>query len=201
MVKGNLILISNDIEHSMSRILPSDQQLLPVSFKRKLEYKGSFIEEWIDVEKVKSYFKWFKKHNPLYKDVELSEDLIKQFEDDSLAGAKEFENIATNLINSKEDDIVHPDMEEVDDELYCSDDEDIMKNPTRKAAEMDQTSMFCNKYETDTNLPTVANRMADMIIDYESSNNIDALIEDDFEQEYTDVEFDPDEITPKQKKF
>ena len=92
-------------------------------------------------------------------------------------------------------------MEEVDDELYCSDDEDIMKNPTRKAAEMDQTSMFCNKYETDTNLPTVANRMADMIIDYESSNNIDALIEDDFEQEYTDVEFEPDEITPEQKSF
>ena len=93
MVKGNLIMISNDIEHSISKILPTKQQLLPVSFKRKLEYKGSYLEEWIDVEKVKCYFNWFKRHNPLFKEVELSEELIHQFENDSLAQAKEFEDL------------------------------------------------------------------------------------------------------------
>ena len=94
MVKGNLILISNDIEHSISRILPPKQQLLPVSFKQKLEYQGSYLEEWIDVEKVKCYFQWFKMHNPLFKEVELSEELIQQFENDTLTGAKEFEDLA-----------------------------------------------------------------------------------------------------------
>ena len=41
MVKGNLILISSDLPHSLSKILPTDQQLLPVSLKRKLQYRDS----------------------------------------------------------------------------------------------------------------------------------------------------------------
>ena len=45
MVKGNLILISSDIPDSLSKILPTEQQLLPVSLKRKIEYRGSFMEE------------------------------------------------------------------------------------------------------------------------------------------------------------
>ena len=36
-VRGNLILISADISHTMSRILPQNQNVLPVCFKRKLE--------------------------------------------------------------------------------------------------------------------------------------------------------------------
>ena len=37
-LKGSLIMISADIPHSLSRILPQDQNILPVCFKRKLEY-------------------------------------------------------------------------------------------------------------------------------------------------------------------
>jgi hypothetical protein len=88
MVKGNLILIASDIPNYMSKILPSEQQLLPVSFKRKLTYKGSFMEEWVDVKKVKCYFNWFKKHNPWFKDIELNEDLINEFQNNSIAGVK-----------------------------------------------------------------------------------------------------------------
>ena len=47
-VKGDLILISADIQNSLERILPLEQSLIPVSFKRKLEYGGSYIEEFID---------------------------------------------------------------------------------------------------------------------------------------------------------
>ena len=53
MVKGNLILISSDLPHSLSKILSTDQHLLPVSLKRKLQYRDSFIEECIDVNKIK----------------------------------------------------------------------------------------------------------------------------------------------------
>ena len=52
MVKGKSILISSDILDTLSKILPTDQQLLPVSLKRKLQYRGSFLEEWVDVKKV-----------------------------------------------------------------------------------------------------------------------------------------------------
>ena len=65
-VKGNLIMISADIQHSLSRILPKKQKLLPVSFKRKLCYTGSFMEEVIDKNKVETYFNFYKQYNPLY---------------------------------------------------------------------------------------------------------------------------------------
>ena len=55
-VMGNLILISTDIEHSLSKILPHEQKLIPVSLKRKISYKGYYIEEWVDVEKIEIYF-------------------------------------------------------------------------------------------------------------------------------------------------
>ena len=65
-VKGDLILISADVSHSLSQILPLEQSLIPVAFKRKLAYSGSYIEEIIEKDKVVKYFSWFKKYNHLY---------------------------------------------------------------------------------------------------------------------------------------
>ena len=78
-VKGDLILITADIIHSMDKILPIDQGLIPVSFKRKLSYSGSYIEEFIDKQKVLTYFSWFKKYNHLFKDVTFDSELISSF--------------------------------------------------------------------------------------------------------------------------
>ena len=64
-VKGDLILISSDVSHALSEILPLQQSLIPVCFKRKLSYSGSFIEEYIEKEKVQMYFDWLKKNNHL----------------------------------------------------------------------------------------------------------------------------------------
>ena len=58
-VKGGLILISADINSYLSKILPQPQNLIPVCLKRKLEYTGSYMEEIIDKEKVKSYFYFY----------------------------------------------------------------------------------------------------------------------------------------------
>ena len=55
-VHGNLILISSDLQHSMEKILPQQQMIIPVSLKRKLHYKGFYLEEWVDVKKVELYF-------------------------------------------------------------------------------------------------------------------------------------------------
>ena len=88
-----MILISSDIRHSFSKILPHNQQLLPVSLKRKLSYSGYFLEEFIDVEKIKTYFMFFKEHNPLFKELELAERLILDFEKDVSDGIQQFENL------------------------------------------------------------------------------------------------------------
>ena len=67
-VKGDLILISADVSHSLTKVLPLQQSLIPVRFKRKLSYTGSFIEEYIEKEKVGIYFEWYVKNNHLYKE-------------------------------------------------------------------------------------------------------------------------------------
>ena len=81
-VKGDLILISSDIDHSLSKVLPLQQSLVPVCFKRKLAYTGSYIEEYVEKEKVKMHFAWFKNNNHLFKNIELDSNLIDNFEVD-----------------------------------------------------------------------------------------------------------------------
>ena len=58
----------------------------------------------------------------------------------------------------------------------------------------DQTTVFCNKYEEDVNVPTVANRFANIIVDVETFYNID--IEDEIENEECNAS---DELSPNDK--
>ena len=51
----------------MDRILPIDQNLIPVSFKRRLAYSGSFIEEYVEKKKLLMFFEFLKENNHLYK--------------------------------------------------------------------------------------------------------------------------------------
>ena len=110
-----------------------------------------------------------------------------------MAAAKHLETFASNGLQQE---VVQPNLQNVLDEIYCSDEElvdDVMEMPSLKSTEMDQTSMFCNKYETDMNLPTVANKLASIIINFESNKQINEAIEDDFEQEFNQVDLN-DEI-------
>ena len=43
-----MILISADVEDSMSKILPKDPNCIPVAMKRKLVYEGHYMQEIID---------------------------------------------------------------------------------------------------------------------------------------------------------
>ena len=100
-LRGDLILITADIVHSLERILPVDQGLIPVCFKRKLSYTGSYLEEFIEKQKVEIYFSWFKKYNHLFKDANLDSTLINAFEDDSLEATEDFVRM-NNRINYSE---------------------------------------------------------------------------------------------------
>ena len=108
-VKGDLILISSDIKHSLTKILPIEQSLIPVRFKRKMAYSGAFIEEFIEKVKVKMYYTWLKRHNHLYKDVTLDETLIEQFESESISVEEEIDQA----------------FKQQGDEKSCCEDEDV----------------------------------------------------------------------------
>ena len=83
-VKGDLIMISSNLAHSLNNILPQSQDLIPVSFKRKLEYKGYYIEEYVDRDKLHAYFNFFKKYNHLFKDFEFNDTALDEFEKEML---------------------------------------------------------------------------------------------------------------------
>ena len=127
------------------------------------------------------YFSWFKVNNHLYKNIELDSNLISDFEAESLKLASEFEN------NTKEDDVVYlsDDDEEIEveevDELFCKGNDNEPLKSADDEWTHNKTTMFLNKYCEDINVPTVANRMADMIIDFEMSKRIPIENEDDFD--------------------
>ena len=55
-------------------------------------------------------------------------------------------------------------------ETFCQNDEnqsDVHKNEYEIDRTHNQTSMFLNKYCENTDLPTVANRVADIIVEFE----------------------------------
>ena len=186
-VKGDLILISADVCHSLSKILPVDQSLIPVCFKRKLSYTGSYIEEYIEKPKVKMYFSWFKQFNHLYKDIDLDSTLVDTFKLESLAATKDFERLSKrdeDVASQSEDESGHEsENNEEDDDILNFSKKDTFKPCTQDDKDIthDQTTMFLNKYCEDPNLPSVANRVAETIIEYEVNREIPFTPRDDVE--------------------
>jgi len=54
--------------------LPEDADILPMKLKRKLEYRGHYMYEYIRPSKVIAALQWLKDNNPLYADVEIDEN-------------------------------------------------------------------------------------------------------------------------------
>merc|ERR1712112_471708 len=68
-VKGPMITVEADVTKTLNeKILPRRQELIPVSLKRKLTYKGTVMEEMVSKNKVQTYFNYFKTFNPLFVD-------------------------------------------------------------------------------------------------------------------------------------
>ena len=92
-VKGPMITIEADVQKTMDeKILPRKQELIPVSLKRKLTYKGSVMEEIVSKSKVKAYFKFFKDNNPLFVDEKLDEKRIYELIKDLTADPQNDDN-------------------------------------------------------------------------------------------------------------
>ena len=78
-VLGPMICVEARVEETMDELLPLTQQLIPVAIKRKMEYSGSYVAEIVDKEKVKQYYEYFKLKNHLFKDEELSDEMVDEF--------------------------------------------------------------------------------------------------------------------------
>merc|ERR1711881_413945 len=71
-VKGPMITVEADVTKTLNeKILPRQQELIPVALKRKLTYKGTVMEEMVSKNKVQAYFDYLKTSNPLFVDESL----------------------------------------------------------------------------------------------------------------------------------
>ena len=56
--------------------LPSQTQMVPMKLKRKLCCKGHYMYQYIRPAKVLAALQWLKSNNPLYRDIEINNDLL-----------------------------------------------------------------------------------------------------------------------------
>ena len=166
-VKGDLIMISSDLKESLNKVLPLSQDLIGVSFRRKMSYQGHFIEEYVDKNKIHAYFNFLKDYNHLYQDFSFDDQILENLEKDIM-----------NEINKKV-----PGIEEQDDAVDEYDDR--VNHPGK--AKFATNSIILDKYKEDPNKSTVANKFAEMVVQvemlYESETNSEDVVldpEDEF---------------------
>ena len=69
---GGSVCIQANISHTVEKLQIRPENIIPVSFKRKQEYRGHYMEQVVNKEKVFQWLTFLKHHNPLYKDVAIN---------------------------------------------------------------------------------------------------------------------------------
>lgn len=183
-LKGDLIMVSANVVQSMNTVLPVSQNLIPVALKRKMEYSGHYMQEYIDRLKLRTYFEWFKRHNHIFQNMELDESSIDKFEHDTQMLVEESDNKKDKIMMN------HDEMFKKNstvDEIYDSDEEEVKEEATKLDNEnvsCDHSSFITNKYAEDLDAPTVANKLSDMIIELEQPLVDEEIFNPDSEESY-----------------
>ena len=148
-MKGSVVMISADVTSTLEKILPNKNTLIPVSFKRKLEYKGYYLQEYIDRVKWGLYFQFFRKNNHLYEDYQVGD--LEKYEEELCST--------------------------VDDKTKDSDSNE--RDVEAEEVPMSQTSLILDKYSEPVDTRTYANKVGSMIYDYEQFYHIENEEEDE----------------------
>ena len=139
-------------------------------------HKALKVEKYNDKEKIKCYFSWLKKYNHLYEDYDFDINLIEEFENESAEVSKKFEENTKTGLNASEDsddDLSIPEKSDGEEEdIFKKYNIEVHQPIAENLKKQDYTSMFFNKYCEDTNVPSVANKFANVVVDYEMNKNI-----------------------------
>ena len=205
-VKGSLILISSDIKHSLQRILPLTQEIIPVKFKRKLRYDGYYIGEYVDKNKVQLYHEWLKTNNHLYAEIDLDNDVLENFQESIETEAEDVLRACSKSETEATNEEVTDDLDDEIDLLLDTDHPGEVENSVNNSEPIrhQHTTCMMNKYEKDLDAPTVSNRLAKLICHLEKKNiigdsipdevDLDCMSGDQIPEFYPDCEV-PDEVS------
>ena len=151
-------MVSANVVDTLTKILPVDQNLVPVALKRKLEYSGHYMQEYVDRDKVKLYFQWFQRHNHLFEDMHLDESLIAKFEKDAMDMSEIEDKDKDKFVVNHDEILKH---RELVDDLYDSEEEEDKETTEKLEKEhisCDHSSLITDKYMEDMNSSTVAKK-------------------------------------------
>ena len=126
------------------------------------------MQEYVDRKKLEVYFRWFQRHNHLFKDMTLDKNLIDKFENEAQKIVENLDVKKDGLMTNH--DTIEKGIRQTNDEIYDSDEEELTESDIKLEKEFissDHSSVITNKYVEDTNKPTVANKFSDMIISME----------------------------------
>ena len=84
---------------------PSQSELIPFKFKRKLSYKGHYMYDYVTPQHILDALRWLKQNNPLYKDINVNTDWVAQalIDDDEEVLCSMIENppVTSNDVDSE----------------------------------------------------------------------------------------------------
>ncbi|XP_072046834.1 uncharacterized protein [Amphiura filiformis] len=85
-ISGQVVCVKADITNTVQCLprLPTDQSLIRVKLKRKLEYKGHHMCQDVNPTKVRKALYWLKVNNPEYQDIDINFDDFDTMLDDQL---------------------------------------------------------------------------------------------------------------------
>ena len=110
-VKGLMITVEADVKDTIEKKNITQQELIPVSLKRKIAYKGNYMEEMISKSKIEEYFNYFKRENPLFAEEQLKLDKIDEWIKSVLAKDSEREEVDNDCESDSETEEVDKDCE------------------------------------------------------------------------------------------
>ena len=73
---GSSICIEAKIEHTIERLKITSENIIPVSFKRKLAYRGHYLEQVVNKQNIFDWLSFLMVNNPLYKNIRVNKTEI-----------------------------------------------------------------------------------------------------------------------------
>ena len=180
---GSSICIEADIEHTMERLKITSENIIPVSFKRKLAYRGHYLEQVVNKQNIFDWLSFLMVNNPLYKNIRVNKteindeiDLMSEQILNELVTYDEYRILKEQLEENKENE--DKKTEEVvtkGEDISDSEDEDENSVVDAVTEELDQREVtvhdtflyHVNELCLDEN--TVANHIAKYINDKEKN--------------------------------
>ena len=85
-INGQVVCVKADINNTAECLprLPTDDSLIRVKLKRKLEYKGHHLCQDINPSNIRDALKWLKDHNPNYDNISINFDEFDSLSSDQL---------------------------------------------------------------------------------------------------------------------